>query len=146
LVGSVSSEYAHHTVPSPLGSVAAWLAAVLWIPPFLATVAAIPLLYPDGRLPSPRWRWPARIALGAGGLAVLLFGTTQFAVDDAGFPQVHNPLDLPIDDDAQLAIVVACFLVVLVIGVAARSRWSCGCVRRTPSVAARRPGSSPRSC
>ncbi|TWD74838.1 histidine kinase [Kribbella amoyensis] len=120
--GSACSEYAAIALdptPLPLGGVAAWLAAVLWLPPFLATVAAVPLLYPDGRLPSYRWRWPARTALVAGVVAFVGFGTTQAAVDDAGFPQIRNPLDLAVPDDVQLVIVAAGFGVVLVVGVAA---------------------------
>jgi two-component system, NarL family, sensor kinase len=120
--GSMCSEYARialDSTPLPLGALAAWLAAVLWMPPFLATVAAVPLLYPDGRLPSYRWRWPARAALVAGCVAVLGFGTTQAAVDDAGFPQVRNPLDLPVSDDVQLGVLTVGLVVVLVVGVAA---------------------------
>jgi len=120
--GSACSEYAAIALdrtPLPLGGLTAWLAAVLWLPPFLSTVAAVPLLYPDGRLPSRRWRWPARVALAAGVLAVVAFGTTQGAVDDAGFPQVDNRLDLPVRDGFQLGVVAVCLFVVLAVGVAA---------------------------
>ncbi|MGY4772274.1 sensor histidine kinase [Kribbella sp. CWNU-51] len=118
--GSVCSEYAGVALgTTPLAAVAAWLAAVLWLPPFLAVVAAIPLLYPDGRLPSRRWLWPARAALLAGCLALFSFATSQAAVDDAGFPEVRNPLDLPVDDSVQFGVTAAGFAVVLAVGVAA---------------------------
>src|SRR6185436_14060543 len=79
--GSVCSEYAAVALgTAPLAGVAAWLAAVLWLPPFLAVVAAVPLLYPDGRLPSRRWLWPARAALLAGCLALFSFATSQAAL------------------------------------------------------------------
>jgi signal transduction histidine kinase len=34
----------------------AWLAHWLWLPDFLLLAGLLPLLFPDGRLPSPRWR------------------------------------------------------------------------------------------
>jgi len=119
LAGSACSEYATVAAAWPLGGLAAWLAAVLWLPPFFATLAAVPLLYPDGRLASHRWLWPARAALVAGSLAVLAFATTQAAVDDAGFPDVINPLDLPASDAVNLGVVAVGFVVVLLVGVAA---------------------------
>ena len=44
----------------------AWFGTVLWMPGFLMLFVAVPLLFPDGRLASPRWRWPARVAWPAG--------------------------------------------------------------------------------
>ena len=41
---------------------AAWLSSVLWIPGLLPLANVLIALYPDGRLPGPRWRWP----VGAG--------------------------------------------------------------------------------
>ncbi len=121
-VGSACTEYAAIALdqtPLPLGALTAWLAASLWIPPFLTTVAGIPLLYPEGRLPSRRWVWPGRVALAAGCLAVVSFATTQAAVDDAGFPEVRNPLNLPVPDGVQLGVVAVCLGLVLAVGLAA---------------------------
>ncbi len=33
----------------------AWVGNWVWVP-FHACIALLPLLFPDGRLPSPRWR------------------------------------------------------------------------------------------
>ena len=83
----------------------AWLGSVLWMPGFLMLLVAVPLLFPDGRLASPRWRWPAAAALPGWTVAVLGYATTDAAVQD-GYPQADNPFDLPFPDEPQLASAV----------------------------------------
>jgi hypothetical protein len=39
-----------------LGGIGAWLAAWTWAATFPALAVLLPLVFPDGRLPSPRWR------------------------------------------------------------------------------------------
>ncbi|MGI5274119.1 sensor histidine kinase [Nonomuraea sp. CA-218870] len=56
----------------PLTAAAVYAGARLG--PLLNLVPLLVLLFfPDGRLPSPRWRWAAGVALGASGLAVLIY-------------------------------------------------------------------------
>ncbi len=65
-----------------------------WLPPIGLTGTFLILLFPDGHLPSPRWRWFAwTIAVGMTlvGLALLLAPGT-FA--DSGYPTVSNPLGI----------------------------------------------------
>jgi signal transduction histidine kinase len=65
-----------------------------WLPPIGLTGTFLLLLFPDGHLPSPRWRWFAwTIAVGMTlvGLALLLAPGT---FEDSGFPTVSNPLGI----------------------------------------------------
>ena len=65
----------HGLVPDRLpldASVPLWVMNWLWVPAALLVVL-LPLVFPDGRLPGPRWRWTVPLAALAGGL--LLAGT-----------------------------------------------------------------------
>ena len=115
-VGFQVAEYAE--AGSTIRGVAAWCGSVLWMPPFLTLLTAMPLLFPEGNPPSPRWRWPARVAVAAGSVAVLSFATSQLALDEGGYPDVRNPFDLPISDDVQVAVTGIGVLMCLVVGLA----------------------------
>lgn len=49
----------------PLATAAGWLSAWLWIPGNALILSGVPLVFPDGRLLSPRWRVVAAIVVGA---------------------------------------------------------------------------------
>ena len=79
---------AHTGDPLPFGRAAVWLPAWIWIP-IMSGVAFLLLLFPNGRLLSPRWRWLVGFeivatAAAAVSLAVLPGPLTNFS-------RVRNP-------------------------------------------------------
>ena len=79
-----------------LAESAAWFSSWSWIPLLFVPTSFLLLLFPDGRLPSPRWR-PVAWCAGLG-----ITGSVLFYALDAGpledFPQIVNPygVDSPI--------------------------------------------------
>ena len=83
--------YALLTRPGDLpgGTWMAWLGAWSWAPGYLVAWTLVPLLFPDGRLPAPRWRplvW-AVVALIA---ASVVFAA--LAAENVDSPALDNPL------------------------------------------------------
>jgi len=106
----------------PAAALAAWWASFAWLPGLVGTLLGVPLLFPDGRLPSARWRWPARAAVGALGGAVLMLVTTQEPLDDGGFAWARNPFDLPAPDGPQVAVALGLAGAALLAGLTATVR------------------------
>jgi hypothetical protein len=90
-------EYGHYALVTkpgtvPLGVAAAWVSEWMW------TTGAIPLLtfglllFPDGHLPSPRWRPVAWLA-GAT-LAMFLFGSAVQPGPMPGYPDIPSPVGI----------------------------------------------------
>ena len=74
---------------SSLGETAAWFSSWLWTLLVYAPASLLLLLFPDGRLPSPRWRPVAwGVALGTAGGVV---GNALKAGPLVDFPQIANP-------------------------------------------------------
>ena len=77
----------------PGATLAAWFASWNWLPGQVGIAAVLPLFFPDGRLPSRRWRW----ALGVS-MAGILLGTVGLAIQPGGlflFPGIANPFSGP---------------------------------------------------
>ncbi len=56
----------------PLGAVASWIGSWIWAPGLGLILVFLPLLFPDGRPPSRRWRWVGWLGgLSVGTIAVL---------------------------------------------------------------------------
>ncbi len=89
-----AAAHGEHTLASWL----AWPGNTLWTLGLFPLLILLPLVFPDGRLPSPRWRWLAWAGVGISSLAFVTigFGTATFDVGDVGRPvTVANPLHVP---------------------------------------------------
>ena len=75
------------TLPGARG--AAWLATWGWTPE-IAVVVFLPLLFPDGTLPSPRWRPFARVAAGC--IALLVVAAMFAPAGPDASRAISNPL------------------------------------------------------
>ncbi|MBV9132984.1 MAG: histidine kinase, partial [Chloroflexi bacterium] len=91
---SMASEYARYALVTspgvlPAANFVAWLNIWIWIPQFMLTTTFVPLVFPDGRLPSRRWRPLAWVLVGVVALETITAAITPRA--DASLPQVVNP-------------------------------------------------------
>ncbi len=109
-------EYALNTNPgaAPAGVIAGQL-GTCWIIGMTLFATYVPLLFPDGRLPGPRWRPVAWLgALGLAGLWIgVMFGPTTL---DAPLERFHNPIGV---EGLQYVVFAGLALpVVMVLGIA----------------------------
>src|SRR5205823_117507 len=76
----------------------AWSSVLLFLALAGISIALIalflPLLFPDGRLPSPRWRPAAYVAGASVVLAVVLTMVAPATYAHAGYPSISNPIGL----------------------------------------------------
>ncbi len=118
LVGAVllfCGEYAAHSLLThpgtrPSGEAAAWVASWLWVA-HVGLFAFLGLLFPDGRLPSPRWRpfaWLVGATVVAGGVAAAV---SPGPVEGLGFHR--NPLGIEGLPDLSVSVEVLVFALVL---------------------------------
>jgi hypothetical protein len=125
VVDVVVSEYVAYGVVARPGALpgASYLAGIsngiqfLW----LAGGGFVLLLTPTGALPSPRWRWCARLAAAAPLLLVLLSAVDPQPLSPE-HPEVENPLAVPVPTGLLLAVAAVAALIVLATLVAAA--WS----------------------
>ena len=75
IAGDEYATYALLTNPGslPLGAEASWLGQWIWAPGLGLSLVFLPLLFPDGHPPSPRWRPVAWLGGLSIGLAVVLY-------------------------------------------------------------------------
>jgi hypothetical protein len=75
----------------PLGAESAWFAGWIWIPVEFALLLYLPLVFPNGKLLSNRWRWVVRLSLLQMVLLMLGFAFTPGRLD--GYP-IDNPFGI----------------------------------------------------
>jgi hypothetical protein len=98
-VGAVTEayrDYALLTAPGSLpgGDVVDAASSWLWVPGIVPAGTLLILLFPDGRLPSPRWRWVVWltvVSIVAVSVAITFHAGT---LAEDGFPQFDNPLGI----------------------------------------------------
>jgi signal transduction histidine kinase len=102
-----------------LGLIAESLNNPMWVPVFGLPATFLLLLFPDGHLPSPRWRWFARIlAASLVIIALTIILTPGKFGDEAGaFANFRNPLGVePLRTVLAVALVSLAMLPIGVIG------------------------------
>jgi hypothetical protein len=70
----------------------------LWL--LVAVGIALPLLFPDGRLPSRRWRWVAGAGIAGTVIGTIAFAFTPGRIESAADTDIVNPLGIAAAGDA----------------------------------------------
>ena len=78
----------------PAGDWALAFSSWTWVPMIGLAGIFLPLLFPDGHLPSPRWRWFARVVVAGMVLTSLAIVLAPGSLADSGYPHVRNPLGI----------------------------------------------------
>jgi hypothetical protein len=92
-LGAGYAAYALLAAPGSLpgGEVIAWIVSWLWVP-LHGLFALLFLVFPDGRLPTPRWRWIAWLAAAVIAVGTISVGFSMGPVD--GLAPIENPLGI----------------------------------------------------
>jgi hypothetical protein len=96
-IQEAATEYAGAALRNPGTLPGGLLVALLITPAFAAGITTLPfmfLLFPNGRLPSPRWRALGWAAVICGGLILVLLGATPQPLV-ANVPASENPIGVP---------------------------------------------------
>jgi signal transduction histidine kinase len=115
-------EYGAHAVAAglPAGDWSLGFASWTWVPLIGLAGIFVPLLFPDGHLPSPRWRWLARAVVAGMVLTSLAILLSPGTLADSGYPNVRNPFGVPaIASVMDLAYVFLATIPLGIIGAAA---------------------------
>jgi signal transduction histidine kinase len=125
-----------HIYPSiPGGEQSEGVSQLLWWPPIVMMAVFTIIYFPDGRLPSPRWRWLPWLTAIDCAAGVLLGSVLPGKITDAIKPLDHNPIALPIDPHVfspifyGLLAILPCTLIAAVVSVLVRFLRSTGIER-----------------
>src|SRR5215211_5878345 len=114
----------------PAGELASWIYSWLWVPS-LGLLVFLSLLFPNGRLPSARWRWFARLSalLTLVGAVLAAFSPGPIVL---GLPAIRNPLGIDSLPNAYVPVQVL-MLVLIAVAIASlvvRRLYATGVVRQ----------------
>ena len=109
--------------PDALAVVSAWIGSWYWLTLLVLVLIYMPLLFPDGRLPSRRWL-PIAVLAGVGMLGVVVLGTLAdtLPLNEAPGHEIDNPIGiegLANVEDLPVFGVLSSLLVVCIIGAGA---------------------------
>src|ERR687893_769464 len=94
----------------PAGVIATWIGTWVWLPSVTLTITFLLLLFPHGRLLSPRWRPVAWLAAGLTIAGVVLLALAPWDLLDPGVP-ARNPFGIEGLRDLGVAVPIPIFLV-----------------------------------
>ena len=94
----------------PAGVIGAWIGTWVWLPSVTLTITFLLLLFPHGRLLSPRWRPVAWLAAGLTVGAVVFFALAPWDLLDPGVP-AQNPFGIEGLRNLGVAVATPVFLV-----------------------------------
>src|SRR4029453_3236056 len=133
VTGAMAEEYAGYAVRThpghlPGGGVAGWYSGWGWFPTVALVVIFTPLLFPDGRPPSPAWRPVAWLAV-AGTVAAVALAAAQPTIELDDGHVVDNPIGvagIADPEDGVLNLLLGLLVVAAVMSLAVRFRRSQG--------------------
>jgi hypothetical protein len=133
VTGALAEEYAGYAVRTrpgllPGGVLAGWYAGWAWYPAVALALVFTPLLFPDGRPPSPPWRLVAWLTAATTALFVALAAVEPTIELDDGH-LVDNPVGVagaPSPEDSVLDLALGLLIVAAVVSLVVRFRRSRG--------------------
>lgn len=137
-IQAVAVNYAQYAVvadgaPNDLAQLGSWIDSWIWVPLIILMTTFLFVLFPEGAVAGPRWRWVLRVAGIAGTIAVLAAAINP---DESGTTGYRNPFAGPFDGEVVgIAIglsllVVVCTMVMGIVGLLIRSRRADGIERK----------------
>ena len=90
------ADYAYHggVGGRHLGEIVEAIDQPMWIPIVAVPVTFLLLLFPEGHLPSPRWRWFARVLGASLPIVFLVILVEPGPLEESSIPDLQNPLGI----------------------------------------------------